>query len=200
MTGKLHKWLGALLLLPLIGWCITGAIFLFQPGYGDAYTKLEPRYYPVTDLSMVPASDEWLEVRQMKTLLGHHVLARTEHGWHQYQVGTKTIRTRPAGAEIDRLLEDAISIDSVRYGTSVTNSGNEYVTETGVRLTLDWNTLNIEQYGNDRALIDTLYNIHYLRWTGNRAADNVIAVLGLCGLVLTTVLGASLFFRHRGSS
>ena len=197
MTGKLHKWLGVLLLLPLIGWCITGAIFLYQPGYGEAYAPLQPRYYPLTNLPIVSVHSEWLEVRQVKTILGRHVLARTEQGWHQYQGDAITIRKRPSSAEIDRLLEDAISVDRDRYGVTVAKHADDYVTETGVRLKLDWNTMSIEQYGKDRALIDALYDIHYLRWTGIQAVDNVIAVLGLLCLVLTTVLGATLFFRHR---
>ncbi|MEP4149180.1 MAG: PepSY domain-containing protein [Halioglobus sp.] len=200
MTSKLHKWLGIFLLLPLMGWCITGAIFLFQPGYGDAYTKLLPRYYPMSTLSMPSGREEWLEVRLVQTVLGPHVLARTEDGWLQYDVDTMAVRERPSFADIERLLKDAISADKNRYGDSLKVSANDYVTETGVQLKIDWNTLDIEQYGEDRALIDKLYNIHYLRWTGSRPVDNVIAVLGLCGLVLTSVLGATLLFRHRGAS
>ncbi len=200
MTGKVHKWLGVFLLCPVIGWCITGAIFLFQPGYGDAYTRLAPRYYPMNTLSMPSALDEWLEVRQVQTILGTHVLARTEDGWQQYDVDTMEVRNRPSSSDIEKLLKDAMSVDKNRYGDRLEVSANGYVTGTGVQLKLDWNNLSIEQYGEDRALIDKLYNIHYLRWTGNRAADNVIAVLGLCGLVLTSVLGVTLLFRHRGAS
>jgi len=197
MTGKLHKWLGVILLLPLLGWCATGAIFLFQPGYGDAYKKLTPRYYSLPALSIPPGRNEWLEVRQVQTVLGTHLLAKTKDGWQQYNADTMAKRGLPASADIKKLLEDAIGVDQKRYGESVAKSADGYVTASGVRLSFDWDSLSIEQYGKDRALIDALYDIHYLRWTGNRAVDNVIAVLGLCCLVLTTVLGVTLMFSRR---
>ena len=196
MIGRLHKWLGVVLILPLLGWCLTGAIFLFQPGYGDAYTKLEPMFYPVQRVAMLPAAETWLEIRQVQTVLGSHLMAKTEGGWHQYDTDTLALRAPPLSAEVESLLEDAIRVDTERYGRSVSKTASGYVTETGVTLSFQWNTLSIEQHGKDRTLIDTLYAVHYLRWTGNRALDNVVAVFGLCCLLLTTLLGIKLLFSR----
>ena len=36
----LHKIIGVVLLLPLLGWAATGAIFFIKPGYAGAYEQL----------------------------------------------------------------------------------------------------------------------------------------------------------------
>lgn len=73
---KLHRWLGVVMLLPLLGWLLTGLVFFIKPGYGDAYASLALRTYPVGD-SVVNPSPDWLEYRVLRTVLGEHVLART---------------------------------------------------------------------------------------------------------------------------
>jgi hypothetical protein len=197
MTARIHKWLGALLLLPLLGWSLTGAIFLIKPGYGDAYTPLTPRYYSLQGWQMAQVGPAWEEFRLARTVLGLHLLARDTEGWRQYDPVSLTLRPLPAPEDVIRLLEDAITVDPDRYGSQVIYEGGDYLSETGVRLSLDWHTLALQQFGRDRALIDTLYNVHYLRWTGNRNVDNVLGTLSLFCLALTSLLGAQLLLRKR---
>lgn len=196
MLGRLHKWLGALLLLPLLGWCITGAIFLTKPGYGDAYAALQPKFYPLEATALAPVKEQWLEVRLARSVLGSHLFARNDSGWRQYDPQSLALRPEPAEADIVRLLQDATSVNKARYGQEVRANSHGYVTDTGVLLRLDWNTMTLEQHGTDRAIIDQLYNVHYLRWTGYRTLDNVLGILGLSCLVLTSVLGARLLLRR----
>ena len=71
------------------------------------------------------------------------------------------------------------------------------VTSTGVRITLDWNTLGLRQSGNDTRWIDQLYQLHYLQWTGVRWLDRILGVAGLFLLAVMTVTGFRLSFRGR---
>ena len=184
-----------MLLLPLIGWCVTGAIFLIKPGYGDAYTQLEARFYPLGEHLVPQPLENWQQMRLARTNLGLHLFALNQNGWHQYDPQTLLPRSEPATAELLTLLADAIRVNPARYGKAVTFENGAYVTATGVVLSLDWNTLSLQQRGSDRALIDGLYNVHYLRWTGVRALDNVLGVLALLTLVCTSLLGARLLFK-----
>ena len=192
MTRRIHKWLGALLLLPLIGWSITGVLFLVKPGYGEAYTRLDPRFYPMVAETTAPVPGDWLEVRTFHTILGQHLLARNLQGWRQYDPRTQKLRPEPTADEVLQLLQDAISVDPQRYGGMIEKVAGRYITETGVELSLDWHSMDLQQYGRDRAIIDTLYNVHYLRWTGIRAVDNVLGIVGLLCLIATALLGARL--------
>jgi hypothetical protein len=208
MIGRLHKWLGALLMLPLLGWCVTGAIFLIKPGYGDAYTPLEPRLYPLSGMGVpgigvpgmgLPAlPSDAFDVRLVHTILGRHLLLKTAHGWKQYDPQSLVERQAPPAVDMIRLLEDAITVNPGRYGKIVEKRNGEYITETGVKLTPDWNTLTLAQRGRDRALIDNLYNVHYLRWTNIQAVDNMLGISGLLCLTFSTLLGGRLLFTRRG--
>ena len=80
-TRALHRITGLLMLLPLTGWAITGAVFFLKPGYAGAYDLLQVKTYSLEpDISM-QADPSWLEVRLLKTILGEHLLARTSKGW-----------------------------------------------------------------------------------------------------------------------
>jgi len=77
---KLHRWLGVVLLLPMLGWLLTALVFFIKPGYAGAYALLMPRTYALESVARVAAEPQWLEYRVLRTVLGEHVLARREDG------------------------------------------------------------------------------------------------------------------------
>lgn len=196
-TRRLHKLLGICLLLPFIGWAITGIVFFVKPGYAGAYEMLQPRLYPLESRLDVLPRPEWLELRRVRTVLGEHLLVRTDEGW--LQLDTETLQQRPAPADDDvaRLLHDAFGANPQRYGSIVEISGNTVATDTGVVIDVDWNRLNFSQQGRDTKRIDALYRIHYLQWTGIPVVDRVLGIAGLLLLITLTALGAKLAFARR---
>jgi len=193
---KLHRIAGVVLLLPLIGWAVTGAVFFLKPGYSGAYETLAVKSYPVeTEIKLSP-DPEWLEARFIRTILGEHMLARTSRGWLHYDPRTLKLRSEPSIDEIRELVSDAISSNPARYGKIIRVEGSNVVTDTGIHIDLDWSRLALSQRGGDTDRIDALYKIHYLQWTGMKSVDQVLGALGILLVVLLSALGASLFFRR----
>ena len=55
---KLHRIAGIVMLLPLIGWAVTGAVFFLKPGYAGAYETLPVKSYPFeTEIKLTPDED-----------------------------------------------------------------------------------------------------------------------------------------------
>ena len=96
---------------------------------------------------------------------------------------------------MQRLIGDAIGSNPDRYGEIVKFSGNMAITSTGVVVTLNWPDLSLAQSGSDTRLIDNLYRIHYLQWSGHSLADTLLGVLGIVLLLALTVLGIAGFVR-----
>ena len=84
--------------------------------------------------------------------------------------------------------------DDERSGPIVSVDGMSATTENGVRLELDWSSMQLSQSGRDTRFINKLYDIHYLRWTGVEMLDRVLAVAGLALLVALALLGLRLAF------
>jgi hypothetical protein len=193
---KLHRIAGVVMLLPLIGWAVTGAVFFLKPGYSGAYETLAVKSYPVeTEIKLRP-DPEWLEARLIRTILGEHLLARTSRGWLHYDPRTLQLRSEPSTEEIRELVSDAISSNPARYGKIISVEGSKVVTDTGIHIDLDWSRLALSQRGGDTDRIDALYKIHYLQWTGMKSLDQVLGAFGILLVVLLSALGASLFFRR----
>ena len=96
------------------------------------------------------------------------------------------------------LVEDAIAVSSERYGDIVEISGSRVTTSTGVEITLHWSNMSLAQSGRDTRLIDNLYKIHYLQWSGRPLPDTILGVAGIVMLLLSTVLGiASLVWSRK---
>ena len=74
-------------------------------------------------------------------------------------------------------------------------SGNTATTDTGVKVSIDWNSMSLQQRGRDTDRIDLLYKIHYLEWTGVKIVDRVLGLTGLILVMVLTTLGAWLAFR-----
>jgi hypothetical protein len=185
------------MLLPFIGWAITGAIFFIKPGYGAAYEAIAVKSYPLESVVTLPSNPAWLEVRFLKTVLGEHLLVRTSSGWKHLDPKTLDERPAPAEPELRVLMTDAFTANPERYGHIVSVDATSVITDTGARVTLNWTRLALSQRGRDTDRIDGIYKIHYLQWTGNEGVDKVLGAVGLVLILVLSALGVSLLVRAR---
>ncbi len=193
---KIHRMIGAVLILPLLGWAVTGMIFFIKPGYGDAYAPLSPKLYPLDEAARVTGRSDWMEYRVLRTILGDHLLVKTEGGWRHCRLDG-TPMPSPAPDMVRQLVEDAVLANPTRYGEIQNISGTEISTSTGVTIRLNWDRLSLSQYGRDTRRIDGWYKIHYLQWTGIAGVDRVLGVVGLVLLVLMAGTGLRLLLERR---
>jgi hypothetical protein len=193
---KIHRCIGIILLLPFLGWAITGLVFFIKPGYAAAYEILSPRTYPLNGALPINPDPAWLEFRFLRTVLGDHLLVRTDRGWQHLNPANKQPRVMPNESEVKLLLKDAFSVNPSRYGNISRVSGDKVWTDTGVEINIDWNRMSLQQRGKDTDRIDLLYRIHYLQWTGVKRLDKIVGLTGLVLVMALTTLGAWLAFKR----
>jgi hypothetical protein len=191
----LHKYIGVVLLVPFFGWAITGLVFFIKPGYAGAYEILTPKTYPLEKAEPVVADPGWVEFRYFRTVLGDHLIARTDKGWVHLDPRNKQPRSFPTESEMRLLVKDAFSVNLRRYGDIVNISGDTIQTDTNVVVKLDWSRLSFQQKGKDTQRIDMLYKIHYLQWSGVETIDKVLGITGLLLIVILTSLGVWLVIK-----
>ncbi|MFT5755829.1 MAG: hypothetical protein ACI9LM_000541 [Alteromonadaceae bacterium] len=201
MIKKYHKYLGLLMLLPFIAWAVTGVFFFIKPGYSSAYESLPVKTYPLNplnfSLAQSPNKQSWLEVRQLHSILGQHLLVKTADGWQQIDPFTHKVINEPTVAQVRSLINDAIQINPQRYGQIATITAMEITTTTDVNITLNWPEMRLYQKGEDTAFINTLYKIHYLQWTGIKTVDKYLGILGLALVIILAALGVVMTFRRK---
>ena len=193
-TRSLHRVIGLVMLLPLAGWAVTGAIFFLKPGYAGAYELLQVKTYPLETNIAIQLEPSWTEARFVKTILGDHLLAHTSRGWLHLDPLTRQPEPEPSADDLEALVTDAFSANPARYGRVASIDGNLITTNTGVRVELDWNRLALTQSGKDTDRLDAFYKIHYLQWTGITGIDKVLGALGILLVLTLSLLGARLFF------
>lgn len=189
---RLHKVIGIILLLPFLGWAVTGLVFFIKPGYEGAYELLRAKTYPLNRSFFVTPQPSWLEYRCLRTVLGDHLLARTGSGWEHLDPTDMRPRELPGKDGLKLLLDDAISVNPARYGRILSIADRVALTDTGIEIKLDWNSLSLQQKGSDTEVLDFLYKIHYLQWTGFRTPDRILGVVGLILVVSLSALGVRL--------
>ena len=193
---RVHRLAGIVLLAPLFAWCLTGLVFLIQPGYGAAYESLPVRSYPSSEPLTIAPQQDWLEYRVLHTVLGTHLLVRGAAGWQHLDAAT--LAPFEADAQQRRaLVEDAIAQKAERYGHLLETQTAPYLTSTGAQIILQWDTLSLSQNGLDTRWIDRMYRVHYLQWTGIKSLDKVLGVFGLLLLILISVTGVRLLLRAK---
>ena len=191
-----HRILGILLILPFLGWVATGLFFFIKPGYKGAYESLKPAIRPLENLPHIQGDSSWLEYRMVRSVLGLHLLVKTRDGFLHLN-GDGAVRDFPSEADIKLLVEEAIIINPQRYGQILRVEENEIFMDSGVKITLNWDSLSFYQYGEDTRFIDLMYSVHYLRWTGVKAIDQVMGVVGLGLVLLLTASGVFLLVRGK---
>ena len=68
------------MVLPFIAWAVTGVYFFIKPGYKAAYESLPIKTYAITDTIKLKGNQDWLETRIIKSILGTHLLVKTDKG------------------------------------------------------------------------------------------------------------------------
>lgn len=191
-TAKFHRLVGLLLLLPMLGWIVTGFIFFIKPGYASAYENLQVKTYPLTKTLSVTPKANWRQIRQVKTILGEHLLIETANEWLHLDPASLAERPFPNKEEIKVLLSDAFESNPERYGHITDIEKHGITTSTGVSIDLNWSRLTLSQRGADTRLIDSLYRVHYLQWTGIRGFDRLLGMFGLALLLILAMAGIRL--------
>jgi hypothetical protein len=194
-TRRWHRLFGLALFLPFIGWAASGLVFFFKPGYAKAYAPLAVHALGLSAPLALEAHPEWLEARALRTVLGDHLLVRTAQGWRHLRGGTLGPWPRPRPESLRPLIDDAIAVDPARYGRIAAIDGEAFVTTSGVRVTLDWDSLTLSQRGRDTARIDGIYRLHYLQWTGIQWIDRALGLSGLLGITVLAVLDLRIALR-----
>jgi hypothetical protein len=197
LPRRLHRLSGWCLILPFFVWASTGLVFFFKPGYQAAYSFLTVKTYPVSQSIQLLPRPQWQEIKLLQTVLGLHLLVKHTTGWQQLQPTDLTLRPAPDDAQVQLLILDAIKSDPERYGQHVQKTEQGFVTDTGVTIQLDWDSLTLSQQGKDTHLINNLYKAHYLQWTGQKTLDQILGVLGLVLLMFSTALGFRLLLSRR---
>ena len=189
---RFHRIIGMIMIIPFLGWTLTGLVFFIKPGYTEAFESLSIKTYGNRDQVSFPVNGEWLEIRMLKSILGNHLLVKTINGWEHLNPATLHTLALPPKQDIRRLVEDAISVNTKRYGNIVTVIKNQIETDTRVTIQLDWSQMLLSQKGRDTALINTMYKIHYLQWTGIKIVDRVLGLLSLALICILAIFGVLL--------
>lgn len=197
LPRRIHRFLGWCLILPFFVWALTGLVFFTKPGYQAAFSALTVKTYPISKVVQIIPKPEWQEIKLLQTVLGIHLMVKQSDSWQQLDLNDLTVRRQPSADALQLLIKDAIKADPERYGQDLRTTELGFVTDTGVQIQLDWASLSLSQQGKDTELINNLYKAHYLQWTGQKTLDQVLGVLGLILLMLTTVVGVRLLTRRR---
>ncbi|MFT5809058.1 MAG: hypothetical protein ACI9LG_003389 [Moritella dasanensis] len=188
-TYKLHRYLGYLLILPVTLWALTGAFFLVKPGYKNAYEQLQITSYPLTSTLPLLPKPEWQAIAINRSILGSHYRVKVDQQWQHINPLDNQIQAEPSPQSIINLLQDAVKHNPARYGSVLNYQDGIAFTDTKVKLMFDWSRLSLRQQGADSRFFNTMYDIHYLRWTGNKVFDQWFGYIGLGLLVLMALTG-----------
>lgn len=196
-SKRIHRIIGLLLVLPVVGWTFTGIVFFIKPGYQAAYDQLSVKTYPLDKSFVIPESKEWTEVRLLKTIIGYHLLVKTDNGFHHLDPITFQPKEIPKASELISLFNDSFSHKPERYGDVITSDDFKAKTSKGVEVSLNWEQLTMWQKGEDTKLINTLYKIHYLQWTPFKELNQYMGIIGLILLMTLTVFGLKIYISGK---
>ena len=196
-SRKLHKLIGLILVLPMLGWTFTGLVFFIKPGYQGAYEQLSVKTYPLSQPITIIPQDNWQEVRVVKTVLGEHLIVKANNKSQHLDPTTLLAMPEPTTLQLETLINDAFTDNQARYGDIISTDGFTAKTNTGVEVVLNWSSLRLSQQGQDTQLINLLYQVHYLQWTPFKELNQVVGIFGLILLISLTVLGVRIYLKQR---
>ncbi|MCC6409081.1 MAG: PepSY domain-containing protein [Planctomycetes bacterium] len=217
---RFHRWLGTILVLPLVLWIATGVLFHVKHRYDEAYEALAVPPESVTDWSratVAPAEVLASGLADAPLTLAAHPSGRLAYfgrrGDAPVAIDAQTGRPiEPADdALARRWLAAAIarSPHASRYGVEV---GSEEAREPSARtgaddpvlvvrtsgdktVRIDRVTGEIRQSGALNSFIDATYAVHYLQWTPWPALNVALVLVAVPLVLLLAFTGVRLLLQ-----
>ena len=121
---KAHRVVGLTLTIPLLAWALTGVVFLIKPGYEGAYERQTVKTYPLEKTVNFKPDGNWHHAKAQRTILGSHLLLSNDKEQLHLQAATLENYPRPSQQDMRRLIEDAITINPVRYGKVMSSTAD----------------------------------------------------------------------------
>lgn len=212
--ANLHRWFGLGLFVPLLVWAVTGLLFQLKPGWSRAYEMLSmeqplpetmPTVVGIDALLRAPAGAAPCAPRRVEllnTVLG--LVYRVRGGACAGIFDAVTGRKRALGpAEFARIAEHIVATHPgyQRLPTPAVVAGDAASAtlkfRDSITVTLGLQDWTLSQRGADTDRIDWWYRLHYLQWTGNRAVDRVVGMVGLGAIWVVTGAGLVLWWQRR---
>lgn len=206
----LHRVLGLVLVAPLLAWSATGLLFLVKPGWTGAFEPLDamsPK--PLSPSAFVSPNDLPLPTPMTRLELGATALGPV----YRIRMGEETqlfdARSGRKLSPLDERAAAAVARDAARRSARPARYGDPVETtlqasqakvrfSEGVVVAVGRSDLSLSQSGPDTDWINRFYALHYLRWTGVRLLDQVVAVVALVG-VWALALAGLVLLRGRKS-
>ncbi len=69
LSKRIHKYVGLTMLIPMIGWVLTGIVFFVKPGYEGAYEIINLKTYPLEHGISIPSGENWDELRLIRSIV-----------------------------------------------------------------------------------------------------------------------------------
>jgi hypothetical protein len=215
---RLHRWLGFLLLAPIVLWAGTGFLFHLKPGWAGAFESLSaaPPGAAVDPGAVVPvataasaaraahAHDDGGMIRAELFASDLGPLYRVELPGRRVLVDARSGQVRsPLDEAACRSLATAAAARAEaqsRYGevraVALDDDEARVAFAGGAVVTVDRHGGALAQRGRDTDRIDLLYRLHYVQWTGRPAIDRPAAVVFIALLLGLAALGFGLLVRH----
>ena len=185
------------MVLPMLGWAVTGMVFFIKPGYEDAYEILRLKTYPLDQGFSISTTNTWEELRIVNSILGAHALVKKDGQSYNLDPDSQQPAPLPGKDKLKILFEDVVSHNVERYGSVENIEGSTAHTSTGITIELNWHELRFNQTGPDQAVIDLLYRIHYLQWTPWSVVNQILGIIGLLLLVCLAAFGVRIYLANR---
>jgi len=198
LIQKLQKLTGLILAVPLLVMAITGLFLIPQPKSVSTGNIIELKKYPITRKFTIIPHSFWQSYSVLRTVLGYHLIVKTDTGYVNLDPVTFEKKNKPNEEFLRALVNDALSINRHKFGTVVKTDGVNFVTNTGFKLKLDWNKLEIIRKTRPRTFRNLLLRIHRFEWTGDKQIDRgLIFATGLLAMIFSLLTIWSLFTTKR---
>jgi hypothetical protein len=197
--------------LPFALWATTGLLFHLKPGWDRAYERLSiESQEPTLDaavlidvMSILGNGAPATRVELFGSVLGPLYRISRAGGTSLVDGQNGSLISPLSRAEGLRLVDNAVARSPHRdaYGERIAvkfESKQLRVRFKGGRtVSLNRNSGELAQKGSDTDVIDWLYRIHYMQWTGQVWADRILSTTSIVGVWLVTMLGVVLLARSR---
>lgn len=195
---RAHRFFGLLAVVPLLAWLLSGVMLVvMDPGPSEGVSIPLPTT-PLTRSVTVRPEPGVEEVRLFSTVLGQHLIQKTEFGWRHLDPATGNLKPAPTEDEVRALLEDAFSTME-GFGDVAVVTADSVLTSTGRVVTLDWSAYAASYTDERTRLGAVLRRVHALGLSGVPQVDRWLMVLaGVLGSALA-LLGLGLLFREEGA-